>query len=68
MFNRLPDKPKMSLKQRRAMEGIGGGFSFRHARGKLQEFRSTAPPQVFRYGAANVTRTKTATYLGNRSS
>ena len=58
MFSRLPDKPKLSLKQRHGIGGIGGGFSFRHARGKLKEIRSTAPPHVFRYGIANVTRTK----------
>jgi hypothetical protein len=40
------------------MGGIGGRFSFRHARGKLQEFRCTAPPHGFRYGIENVMRTK----------
>ena len=58
MFSRFPDKPKLSLKQRRGMGGIGGRFSFRHARGKLQEFRCTAPPHGFRYGIENVMRTK----------
>jgi hypothetical protein len=59
MFSRLPDKPKLSLKQRRGWNGkYWRGFPSRHARGKLQEFRSTPPPHGFRYGIANVTSTK----------
>jgi len=38
MFRRLPDKPKMSLKQRRAMEGISGVIPSAMPEGNYKNF------------------------------
>jgi hypothetical protein len=38
MFSRLPDKPKLSLKQRRGMGGIGGGFPSAMPEGNYKNF------------------------------
>ena len=38
MFSRLPDKPKLSLKERRGMGGIGGGFPSAMPEGNYKNF------------------------------